>query len=183
MHHTLKIYSRYRSRLLKVYMFLAKWTKIPLIGSFVRKVANLFGSNTHGANLITLNEAYQIIDSAQAIALGPCSCRAVFNNCDAPMSAEIMLSVDEDVFAFNPKKLDAYRMMDRQEAKDIMKSCHDKGLIHTILKCAGGYYALCNCCTCCCVPYRLLKNYGIGNALTRRKDIVDRFKNVQPHLA
>jgi len=182
MHHTLKIYSRFRSRLLRIYISLSSWTKIPLIGRLVRKVANLFGSNTHGANLITLNEAYEIIDSAQAIALGPCSCRSVFKNCDAPMYAEIMLSVDKNVFAFNPKKLDAYRMIDRQEAKDIMKSCHSKGLIHTILQCAGGYYAVCNCCACCCVPYRLLKKYGIGNALIRRKDIVNRFKKRQPLL-
>ena len=183
MHHSLKIYGRIREPLLKVYIFLAKWTKIPLIGGLVRKVANLFGGNTHGANLLTLGEAYRIIDMAYALALGPCTCRTVFRNCDNPMQAEIMLSIDKTVFAFNDRKRENYRMIDKAEAKAIVKSCHEKGLIHTIIKCRGDYYAVCNCCTCCCVPYRLLKNYGIGKALTRRKDIVDHFESLQPHLA
>ena len=181
MHHTLKIYSRYRDTFLRIYIFLARWTSIPVIGGLVRIVANLFGGNSHGANMLTLNEAYEIIDSAGSIALGPCTCRSVFKNCDALLNAEIMLSINKTVFAFNEKKPDAYRMIDKQEAKDIMKRCHDKKLLHTIIKCRGDYYALCNCCTCCCVPYRLLKDYGIGNALTRHKDIVNRFKKSQPH--
>ncbi|MCK5430642.1 MAG: hypothetical protein KAI94_14280 [Anaerolineales bacterium] len=181
MHHSLKIYSRYRDTFLRTYIFLAKWTRIPVIGGLVRRVANLFGGNIQGANLLTLSEAYEIIDSAGSIALGPCACRSVFKNCDALLNAEIMLSINKTVFAFNPKKRDAYRTIDKREAKDIMKQCHDKGLLHTIIKCRGDYYALCNCCTCCCVPYRLLKDYGIGHALTRRKDIVDRFKKLQPH--
>ena len=181
MHHSLKIYSRYREKALSIYIFLAKWTKIPIIGGIVRKVANLFGSNSHGANILTLGEAYEIIDSAGSIALGPCTCRSVFKNCNSLLNAEIMLSINKTVFAFNEKKPDAYRMIDKQEAKDIMKQCHDKKLLHTIIKCRGDYYAICNCCTCCCVPYRLLKDYGIGNALTRRKDIVEHFKKLQPH--
>jgi hypothetical protein len=182
MHHSLRVYSRYRDSFLRTYIFLAKWTKLPIIGRLVRKLANLFGGNIQGANTLTLSEANEIIDNAASIALGPCTCRSVFKNCDALMNAEIMLSVKKTAFAFNPKKLDAYRTIDKQEAKAIMKQCHDKKLFHTIIKCRGDYYALCNCCTCCCVPYRLLKDYGIGHALTRQKDIIDRFKKLQSRL-
>jgi len=38
------------------------------------------------------------------------------------------------------------------------------------------FYAICNCCSCCCVPLRLKKEYGIGNALVRSDDIVREFK-------
>jgi len=172
MHHTLKFYSRYRGKALRLYIFLAQWTKIPVIGHLVRKIANLFGSNSHGANILTLNEAYEIIDNAGSIALGPCTCRSVFKNCNSLLNAEIMLSI----------KGTSFLKLSRQEAKDIMKRCHDEKLLHTLIKCRGNYYALCNCCTFCCVPYRLLKDYGIGSALTRKKDIVDRFKKQQPHL-
>ncbi|MFC1998259.1 ferredoxin-like protein [Chloroflexota bacterium] len=183
MHHTLKFYSRYRGKALRLYIFLAKWTKIPVIGHLVRKIANLFGSNSHGANMLTLNEAYEIIDNAGSIALGPCTCRSVFKNCNALLNAEIMLSIKGTVFLFDERKAKNYRKLSRQEAKDIMKRCHSEKLFHTIIKCSGNYYALCNCCSCCCVPYRLLKDYGIGNALTRKKDIVDSFKKQQPHLS
>ncbi|MBT3363407.1 MAG: ferredoxin-like protein [Chloroflexi bacterium] len=183
MHHSLKIYSRFRDHFLRTYIFLAKWTKLPIIGGFIRKVGNMFGGNIQGAYLLKVDEAYQIIDRAHSIALGPCTCRSVFKNCDAPMYAEIMLSIDKTVFAFNPKKSDNYRMIDKTEAKDVVKRCHDMGLIHTMIKCKGDYYALCNCCTCCCVPFRLLKNYGIGSAMVRQKDIVDRFVTKNPASA
>ena len=67
----------------------------------------------------------------------------------------------------------------KQEAKDILRQCHQKGLIHTIVKCRQDFYAICNCCSCCCVPLRLSKQYGIGNALSRSDDIVSMFREHQ----
>ena len=61
-------------------------------------------------------------------------------------------------------------------AKEILREGRQKGLIHTIMKFQKSFYAICSCCDCCCVPLRLSKKYGIGNALTRHEDIVDEFK-------
>jgi hypothetical protein len=72
-----------------------------------------------------------------------------------------------------------YRKISRQEAKGILRRCHESGLIHTIIKCQQNFYAICNCCSCCCVPLRLSKTYGIGKALTRSADIVQEFKEQQ----
>jgi hypothetical protein len=67
----------------------------------------------------------------------------------------------------------------KEEAKEVLKDCHQKGLIHTIIKCRDGFYAICNCCSCCCVPLTLSKQYGIGNALNRHKNIVKEFREHQ----
>ena len=62
------------------------------------------------------------------------------------------------------------------QAREILRQCNVNGLIHTIIKCRQDFYAICNCCSCCCVPLRLNKQYGIGNALVRKSNIVEEVK-------
>lgn len=180
MHHSLgliRLYSRYREWVLRYYIFQARWTKIPLIGRLVRWVANLYGQRASSVSLLTLDEAEEIIDSSAALAVGPCTCRAVFHNCDHPVETEIMVGLGQNVFV--EERPHENRRINRQEAKDILRDCHERGLIHTIARCQQNFYAICNCCSCCCVPLRLKKSYGIGQALTRSADIVREFKEQQ----
>ncbi len=174
MHHSLRVYSRYRKVFLRYYIFQAKWTRIPLIGRLVRKVANAYGKNMSGAYLLSNDEANKIVDCAERVALGPCDCRATFKNCDNHINTEIMVGFSQNIFM--EEKPHAYREITKDEAKDILKQCHQNGLIHTLLKCREEFYAICNCCSCCCVPLRLNKKYGIGNALVRKSNIVEVFK-------
>ena len=177
MHHTLRLYSQHREFALKFYMFWAGWTRLPLIGRLVRWVANTWGRNLEGAYLLTTGEAEEIVDLAEGLALGPCTCRTVFRNCDNPINVEIMLGLDGNVFI--EERPQDYRVIDKEEAKGILRQCHQSGLIHSIIKCREDYYAICNCCSCCCVPLRLSKKYGIGTALIRSKDIVQVFREHQ----
>jgi hypothetical protein len=45
-------------------------------------------------------------------------------------------------------------------------------MMHTIMHCRGLFYAICNCCSCCCVPFRLRRHYGVEYAIIRSRDIV-----------
>jgi len=177
MHHSLRLYSKYRDLFLRLYIFGGMCTKLPLIGRLVRLVANAYGRNMEGAYLLTTGEAEEIVDNAEGLFLGPCTCRAVFRNCDNPINAEIMLGLSRNVFV--EERPQDYREITKPEAKDILRQCHQRGLIHTIIKCRQDFYAICNCCSCCCVPLRLSKKYGIGNALARSDDIVREFKEHQ----
>ena len=177
MHHSLRLYSRHREFFLKYYIFQARWTKIPLIGGLVRWVANAYGRNMEGAYLLTTGEAEEIVDISEELLLGPCACRATFKNCDNPVNTEIMVSLSQNVFT--EERPHDYQEITKQEARDILRQCHQRGLIHTIIKCRQDFYAICNCCSCCCVPLRLSKEYGISNALTRSDDIVREFKEHQ----
>ncbi len=174
MHHSLKMYSRYRELFLRYYIFQAKCTGIPLVGSLVRKVANLYGKKGSSAYLLTLEEACEIVDSADGLALGPCTCRTVFKNCHNLIESEIMIGLDRNVFI--EQRPHDYREITREEAKEILGKCQTNGLLHTIVKCREDFYAICNCCSCCCVPFRLSKQYGISNALVRNGNIVEEVK-------
>ena len=180
MHHSLKFYSRHREGALKFYMFWAKWTRLPVIGRLVRLVANTYGRNIEGAYLLTTEEAEAIVDSAEGVAAAPCSCRILFKKCDNPVDAEILVGPTRHI-SMEHLPGDS-REVSKEAAKEVLRDCHRRGLIHTILKCQGDYYAICNCCSCCCVPLRMNKQYGIGDALTRHKDIVGEFKAYQRSL-
>jgi len=173
MHHSLKLYSRHRELFLKYYIFQAKWTKIPIIGEVVRATANLYGKHAASAYLLTTGEAEHIVEMASGLALGPCTCRKVFHNCDKCIDAEIMVGFTRNIFI--EERPAEYREITANEAKNILRQCHDQGLIHTLLRCRKDFYSICNCCTCCCVPLRLNKHYGIGSAVVRDPDIVNRF--------
>lgn len=170
MHHSLRLYTRYRELFLRYYIFQARWTSIPLAGRVIRRVANLYGKKVSGAYLLTFDEANEIVDSSEGLALGPCTCRAVFRNCHNLINTEIMVGLNRNIFM--EERPHEYREITKQEARDILRQCHQSGLIHTIVKCRQDFYAICNCCSCCCVPLRLSQKYGIGNALTRKTNII-----------
>lgn len=174
MHHTLKFYGRNRRLTLRLYIFFARWTRIPLLGRLVRRVANAYGDSLHQAYLLTPDEAGQLLDIAGGLASGPCDCRNVFNNCDNPKDNEILLGPTRHILRH--AMTDGTREISREEAAEILQDSHRRGLVHTIIRCRGDFYAICNCCPCCCVPLRLSKQYGIGQVLVRHKDIIGEFK-------
>jgi hypothetical protein len=177
MHHTLKIYGGHRRATLRLYMFFGAWTKIPLIGRLVRWIANTYGKNMHGAYLLTPKEAEELINIAEGVATTKCSCRDLFRNCDNPRYNEILLGPSRHIF-LEAMAGDA-RETTREKALEILQDSHRRGLILTIIKCRSDFYAICSCCSCCCVPLRLSRQYGIGEVLTRHKNIVEEFKEYQ----
>ena len=173
----LPFYGRHQRKFLRLYIFLARLTYIPLLGRLVRWAANSYGRNKHGGYFITLGEAEQIIDASNNIALGPCSCRQVFHNCTRPIMTEIVVGIGREVYSKTNTK--EFRQVSKEEAKEVMRQCHQRGMAHTIMHCQGLFYAICNCCTCCCVPLRLRRNYGIEYAIVRNRNVVANFQKQQ----
>jgi len=177
MHHTLKLYGEYRNSVLRLYMFFAAWTRIPLLGRLVRWVANMYGRNLHRAHLLTPSEAEELLAIAGGVAAAPCTCRTIYKKCDNPVDNEILLGPTRHVF-LETMPHDSHDIT-REEAGEILRDSHNRGLILTIVKCRGDFYAICSCCSCCCVPLRMSKQYGIGEVLVRHKDIVKEFREYQ----
>jgi hypothetical protein len=175
MHHALKFYNTNRNFVLRFYMFGARCTKIPLIGGLVRKFANRFAGGEHRAFLLTSEEANQIIPMANAIASSKCTCRSMYQKCDHPRDNEILLAPSRHVLLETmPPHSEEITPV---KAKEILEDSKRRGLVMTIMKCQGDFYAICSCCTCCCVPLRFSKKYNIGEALVRHKDIVKEFRD------
>lgn len=173
MHYTMRFYSRYQHRILRLYLMLARLTRLPLVGGLICWLANVYGKSEHQGYFVTLKEAEQIIDESKNVALGPCTCRQISHNCDAPVMAEIV--VGYGVKVFSEIRPDEFYNISKEKAKEVMRQCHQMRLTPTFQKCRGDFYAICNCCTCCCVPLRLSQSYKIGSALVRDERILEKF--------
>jgi hypothetical protein len=174
MHHSLRLYGQHQHRLIHLYISLAKLTKIPLLGFVVRGVANIYGRLGHSGYYLTLSEAEQIIDFSRTVSLGPCSCRHEFHQCDNPVMSEIILgNGSEEIYASRVKE---FHPISKEEAKQVVRAAHANKLTQSIMRCGGHFYALCNCCTCCCVPTRLRQQYGIQLAVVRNPAVVEDYR-------
>lgn len=174
MHHILPYYKKHQGKFLKWYIRLGRLAKLPIAGALVRAVANAYARKQHSGFYITPSEVEEIIECAKDVALGPCTCRQVFSNCERPVMSELLVGVGREIFA--DEDSEKYRLISKAEAKKILEDCRRSGMINTIMQCHGDYYAICNCCTCCCAPYRLKYEYGIELALHKDKNAVKRFK-------
>ena len=174
MHHTLKFYNSNRAFVLRLYMFGARCTRLPLIGGLVRKFANRYARSEHRSYLLTAAEAEELVRLAGGLAAAPCTCREIYHKCDNPRDNEILLAPSRHVLMETMPRT-AVEITPVQ-ATDILKDSQRRGLVLTMSKCRGDFYAICSCCTCCCVPLRFTKKYGIGEALVRHKDIIQEFR-------
>jgi len=175
MHHTLKFYNANRTFILRFYMFGARCTRIPLIGRLARKIANIYARSEHRAYLLTSAEANELLTISPAIASAKCTCRTMYHNCDNPRDNEILLGPSRHALVETMPK-GAWEIT-AEKAGEILADSQRRGLVFTIDKCRGDYYAICSCCPCCCLPLRLSKHYGIGEALTRHKGIIKEFRD------
>jgi len=177
MHHTLKFYGSHRKGVLRFYMFFAWWTRIPWLGRLVGRIANAYGRNYHHAYLLTPAEAEELVAVAEGVAVAACTCRKIYQKCSHPVDAEILLGPSRHIF-LETMHGDSQKIT-REKAREILRDSQHRGLILTIVKCREDFYAICSCCSCCCVPLRLSKQYGIGEVLVRHKDIVKEFREYQ----
>lgn len=70
---------------------------------------------------------------------------------------------------------DNFSEVSKVEAIKLMQRCREAGLISLMMQYRGHYYAICNCCVCCCVLFRLKRNYGIEYAISRDTGIVSSY--------
>ncbi len=171
MHHFLKFYGTNQELVIKFYIWGAKFSRLPFIGSIFKKSMDWYAETQHKALILTKEETKNLIGAATSIAVGECKCRKVFGNCDAPIRADIVFGVGYDVFGQVSEG--EYSEISKEEAMDIIDECSRMGLIQCVLKCRDEVYAICNCCPCCCVPLRLSREYGIKGVWVRDKNLVD----------
>ncbi len=171
MHHVLRFYSSHQELILRLYIFAAKFTMLPVIGKPVKILMQWYALSQHKVWILTSEEAKNILNAATSIAVGDCKCRKISNNCDGPIRTDIVIGIGYDVFTDVRK--DEFIEISKEEAKNIIDKCKRSGLIQNLVKCRNEAYAICNCCTCCCIPLRFSKVYGIRNSVSRDKSVVN----------
>lgn len=87
------------------------------------------------------------------VSIHDCDCRIFASNCDKPLNVCIHFNVNQVNTVFDR----GYgRLSTIEEAIEVLKFADESGLIHAV-----GKGAICNCCSCCCYPFRTTLNENL----------------------
>lgn len=124
----------------------------------------------HNEYVLLLDEVEDMIDAAPVVRLLPCNCKMLADRCDH--SREVCLILD-------PKRISdrtGGRDLSREEAKELVRKLDREGLMHT----GGppdwrdqGPGVICNCCACCCYPFRAARQLGTHGKWPRSRYLAD----------
>ena len=127
------------------------------IPAFMR-VIPASGTLENMPGVLAYEDVFQMIDATQDLAVVRCPCRVSEKLCDAPV--ETCIQFDRGA-SYNIKR-GTGRAISKDEAKQIVRDCEERGLVHTVETRPGLGNVLCNCCTDCCAiikPYLRGKDF------------------------
>jgi len=133
-----------------------------------RKMQGLAAQNAlPNDTILLLSEVEEMIEAATNIAVQPCDCRRLGQNCDFPVDTCIWL----DAGALEALERGHGRRLTREQARELIRWADKKGLMHTA---DGewqtrGLHAICNCCACDCYPFRAAQELGSKGAWPRSR--------------
>lgn len=156
------VYTKWVNDTLDFYLFLGRMGRLPVIGNAVRFFAGQYGKYLHGGRAATVEECFEVIAQARSLTVVDCACRKKYQLCGQPLNTCIGINTGAEVLG----EIKHGESISREEAGQIIKEAYDAGLIRSITHCVTPHlYVICNCCTCCCVPYRLRGEYGVKTAM------------------
>ncbi len=100
-----------------------------------------------------------VVEAGPAIAVTECPCRAYRENPCRP--TQVCMSVGQPFVDFMLEHSpDKTRRITTAEALELLEAEHQRGHIHTAWfkdATAGRFWAICNCCRCCCAGFDLMR--------------------------
>jgi NAD-dependent dihydropyrimidine dehydrogenase PreA subunit len=141
--------------------------------SVAQKMQGLEAENSlPNDTILLLHEVEEMIDAATYIAVQPCDCRRLGQNCERPVETCVWL----DGGALAVLERGYGRRLAHEEAKELVRWADRKGLMHTGDSewQARGLHAICNCCACDCYPFRAARELGSKGVWPRSRYVAVR---------
>ncbi|MDO9264210.1 MAG: 4Fe-4S binding protein [Desulfosalsimonadaceae bacterium] len=107
--------------------------------------------------ILDIDSANRIIETADTIAVTKCTCRVIAHKCDMPL--EVCLQVGNA--AKYTIDRGTGRAVTKEEALNILALSEEKGLVHVTMNKAHAGHFICNCCSCCCQALPLVISDGL----------------------
>lgn len=110
-------------------------------------------------DILLLDEVLEMVNAAHEFAVIKCNCRALDQHCD--YEVESCIRFDHEAEDLERKGLG--RKLTKEEARELIISLNKAGHIHTASNKwrEEGVGHLCNCCNCCCYPFRAGVELGL----------------------
>lgn len=107
--------------------------------------------------------AAEVLAAAGSVVVIDCVCRVAMGECERPRN--VCLSLGDATAYYRERGLG--RSLDQRQAQHLLARAADDGLVHCMDNPAMRQPArvICNCCECCCVFVRGLKQYGLPRTI------------------
>jgi len=102
-----------------------------------------------------------VLEGPPSVVLMECPCRHSRENPCTP--TDVCMIVGDGAFVLDHHP-DQSRAISQQEALDLLRAEHERGHVHAAYfkdACDNRFYAICNCCPCCCGGLEAMVKYGI----------------------
>jgi len=110
---------------------------------------------TPGSTILNYEECETLIKNSEKVAVVKCPCRLSQQKCDASLEACIQINRGAEYVLDRGHG----RELTTDEAMEIIRRCEDEGLVHMLENRSTGN-VICNCCSCCCEMFRLVRHSG-----------------------
>jgi Pyruvate/2-oxoacid:ferredoxin oxidoreductase delta subunit len=149
--------------LLRSYLLASYLTYLPILGGLFKRWFTIYAIHQHGAKVVSREEAHLWIERAGRILSSICYCRETFKRCSVPAQMCLRIS-DTRLFKTIDGDGGRVRFISKEEAKGMVDEAEKMGFIHLLAWCDYPYvYAICNCCGCCCIAYRIWRRFDIDS--------------------
>ncbi len=110
--------------------------------------------------ILTDQQVRDILAIADSVGITNCGCRVSEGNCDSPIDICIVVGMSSEEIA----KSDDTRPISKEEAMDILDRSSKAGLVHITLRAGDNTpYAICSCCSCCCLELLAMSRFGYSD--------------------
>ncbi len=102
-----------------------------------------------------------VLKGSPRVVLLDCPCRHAQENPCQPTDVCMLVGGGDFMLDHHPSRS---REISQQEALDMLKAEHERGHVHTAYfkdACDNKFYAICNCCSCCCGGLRAMNEHEV----------------------
>ncbi len=103
-----------------------------------------------------------VLKGSPSVVLLECPCRHARENPCLPTDVCMLVGDGGFTLEHHPGRA---RQVSRKEALDLLRAEHERGHVHTAYfkdACDNRFYAICNCCSCCCGGLEAMVRYGVS---------------------
>jgi Pyruvate/2-oxoacid:ferredoxin oxidoreductase delta subunit len=121
-----------------------------MVKDFVNPVSKVIPARASIADpgkLLPDEDIEGIIDRTTSIAVVKCPCRRMAQRCDRPLEVCLQLNKGADYTI----KRGSGREVSKEEAKEILRTAAEGGLVHSVGNTGQVGHYICNCCPDCCI--------------------------------
>ncbi len=138
--------------------------RIPVLGNILRWKYGRYFEKTHCGQVVPIEDAIAVLNIANPIVRVPCICRHVYGKKEKVCLGFGLISLNlVDKLSFARGHIE---QLTADEAKEFVRKCDERGLVHTVWTIKTPYiFAMCQCTHRDCLGLRMRLDYGVKKIL------------------